>query len=1746
MGIMIRRLYDAWVHTFAANLVLALGSLMLCIVPVHPASFSGNARLEINDPSGALSWNASKAALSIQAWFRISVPSGVNITEDMTILVNRRSGSLGDTHAYLLLFNATTGNVEFSARGSGGSYSNVIVERPYLDRWYHVAIVRQGEVFAGYLDGRLVFSASAGVGNAATSDGVSVGGWNNSKYFYGEVQECSIYQTALSQDFIVQHMFVDQPALGDLKGYYKFGFSTNSSENLRNFAPAPLATATEGASKQGSGAVEFEEASQAGEQSYFDAQKNGARDFLAALSGGYSRDQVVLSRSTPGITFELRFGYSTANSFGGFKLGGNDPYAAGPLGKGWRHVFETRVIPSQTFSPLSDTDTIGLMNWEGSIETWDKVFANATGTLTEYRTRSKQARGEVILTSTNCQWVTPERLVYVFRHPSSGAAVMRGRLESILDFNSNTVRIAYNEILGEITSVTDTAGGRFDFFHTNGLLGRISFGAWSVNMAYDATNRLISLTKTNTSGLYTNVNTTWKFAYYATNGLLEQITAPRANTAMSLAYDKYGRKVEERDALGRTTRFQYGVPGKRQITTTDEENHSWVMTFDRKHRLVSRKDPLGNETVFNYTEAGEPASVREPLGWTTTMGYDGRGNVTAITNALAEVSLRSFHPFFNKPVTEINALGWANQYEIDDRTGNLMRHFDALGDLVRYTYASNGLPETATDGNGKETVFRYDANGFLMSRTDPANKATHYSHNELGWKLTETNPLGEVTAFSYDLNGNVVRILDPLARVLLKSYDGNNNLVSETDAKGKLTVHTYDAANQKIETVDRAGNKWKFGFTRRGKLQSSTDPLGFSFSTSYDAGNRLASTTDPIGNVITYRYDANGKVIELTDELGQRWSKEYDRLNRVRKEINPLGDVRETTYDAAGRVVKVITPKGFVSSHEYDGRGRLIKWIDAEGFIWRYAYDGIQNIQDITDALGGHYMMAYGPRNERVLERNQDGFEWRYEYDDLLRLKRQIDPNGLRREIAYDRAGRIDLVSFSSGRTDDYSYDENNNLKVLARTKPSDLLTTTSFDFDAMDRITRVIEYTAPFSKEISYTYDPRGLRSTLVYPDGKVLNHRYDAAGRLTNQVDWAGRQLTYAYDPVGRLLRRTYPNGIVQSNGFDNAGQITNLTYSSSTGRPSTINIALQYAYDRNGNKASSTETGTLQWSMPASIREAARHTASGRLIDREIENISSGQVAEIKYRYDAGGNMTNAFAGSQSWELEYDEDNRTTVMRSLTNGVGTIIVNRYDTLGRRVSRTINGSETRYVLDLTGKMERILCDMDRTGTINAWYVHGPDLCYKVDSVDTLTYYHADANANVIALTGADGSSRAHYAYSPYGRTLGTTNLQGQVSNPYLFVGAQGVMQELPGLYFMRARYYSAEAGVFLSTDPIKPIGPGWRATVYAYGEGNPLSFLDPQGTWAVWDDALFAGGGAIAGVAGQFASDLIAGDGLSSLESYVGAAVGGAAGGEALLYSGNPFVAGAVAGGVGDLTTQGLENLSGKRNGVDWGQAAFSTGIGGGGGIIGAKIPIPGLDAGRGSASAIGRQIATKLNAGMIRPGGVQLGTIGKIAAGNVVEGLRDGAIEAGLRIGTDLTRSAFDQVRTATTAGPSLAAKTVQASQYAAVRNVQSVAAKLPSPAVSTAASVIGNLAGNAVGKILPKNTPPVVREVAKVAVSATVTKVVTAIVVAIGVSKKLIIVFVSLFLAAVFRCYYPRLFARILARYRRNVVRSSLVC
>jgi RHS repeat-associated protein len=1548
-------------------------ALALSFLPIsYAAQFDGTARVDVADPGMQLTPSGAASAMTVSCWFKLSIPSSVTLSKNMVILANARASSPAGAFAYLLQFNISTGNVEFTARGATTTLATqTLITRPYLDRWYHVAITRNGALFTGYADGRQQFAITSDIGSSENSTGVFIGGTpDDAANLYGEVQEVAIYRTALLQDEIVGYMFTEQPA-GDpfigpsLRGYFKLGGTPNP--DLANYAATPP-NGSNPATKTGN--VTFEAASLAGEQSTFDSRKNGGRDAVAPLAGGFAWERTLFRRSTKGIPFELKIGYNSGIAGKGLHIPQFTPYdtnGLGAAGSGWSHTFDVRIIPSSQFEPIATSTTLGLLLSDGSLE----VFDSQDGV--NFTPRHGEYRGEVTLvgggTSAVLEWVTPDRVKYRFRTPfafAAGQSAMRGRLIDIRDFNPtpNVVTLSWNTGSGRLLSVTDSAGGVCTFnYNAQPALTSITYLGWTASFTYNAQNRLATLALTGPAAYTATpaLPTTWGFFYKSsadtTNGLLEKIADPRGYNGgtptyydVQLGYDNYGRVISQKDGLLREQLTKYNVPATRQISRFDAHQASlpeasrkaWIETFDRKSRVTEKKDPLGNKTTFEFDAAGNITASVDANTNRTEFTYDARSNVLTKKNvalnqttawqynATVGTGLNTFP--LNKPTRQTDppavhsgaaAASWETNFEYDTG-GNLLSQYDALGDQVTNTYFANGQLQTTKDARNFTASFTYTPEGFLATKTVPdiggTTRTWTYTYTELGWLKTEQNPVQPQSQFFQDINGNTNRVIDSAGRTFLKTFDANGNLLTDTDAKGQQTVFTYDNTDQRITMQQRdhtvgAPRIWNYGYTLRGEPLFIRDPSLTAPSNTvtfeYDDAGRRTKETDANGFFSTVSYDAVGNVRFASDKEGKQSEQRYDSLNRVIASIDPEGNTTFTAYDNAGRLDTITNPRGSITRHEYDGRARLLKWTDPEGFVWRYAYDGAANILDITDANGGHYLMTYGPRGERLTERNQDLKTWTYTYDELLRLKTQTDPDGVTRTVIYDDASRVDTLSFSTGRSTIFFYDDNNNPTEIRRIV-SGVTTKTTLTYDAMDRVLTAKD---TFNKTVAYTFDAASRLKTTVYPGGQMLTRSYDPAGRLSTLTDWASRVSTFTYDKVGRLKTHAYPNGITTALSYDQAGRITTLNQGP-VANPS--QVALSYAYDRNGSKSSEQKKGVLDWQPGSAAGQVAEFdetytpTAAGRLVS---SSDSKNANRNTSYVYSESGNMTSATSAAVNTTFAYDEDNRVTQLTYTATPLATqTVVNRYDALGRRISRSLTSggttTETRYILDLTGGMERILADTDSSGTIMTRYVHGPDgLGYKEDaSTSAITCYHADAMGNILRLTDATGTAIADYSYNPYGRLLATS---GTATNPYRFVGSQGVMEEFPNLYFMRARYYSAEAGVFLSTDPVKNIGPGWKPVAYGYAEGNPLKYSDPKGEFAI--PGAVAGvilGGAVSAAfnATEQLTNIYINPGQSFSWQNLGAAAAGGALSGAIAGSGVGLVAVALGGASGSI----LENVA------------------------------------------------------------------------------------------------------------------------------------------------------------------------------------------------------------------------------------------
>ena len=106
---------------------------------------------------------------------------------------------------------------------------------------------------------------------------------------------------------------------------------------------------------------------------------------------------------------------------------------------------------------------------------------------------------------------------------------------------------------------------------------------------------------------------------------------------------------------------------------------------------------------------------------------------------------------------------------------------------------------------------------------------------------------------------------------------------------------------------------------------------------------------------------------------------------------------------------------------------------------------------------------------------------------------------------------------------------------------------------------------------------------------------------------------------------------------------------------------------------------------------------------------------------------------------------------------------------------------------------------------------------------------YHSDIRGSTTVLTNEQGLVTDRYAYGTYGEV---EHFEGNTSQPFQYNGRDGVMHDVNGLYYMRARYYHSELKRFLNRDVIRgDITEGQTFNRYAYVNGDPVRYVDPLG---------------------------------------------------------------------------------------------------------------------------------------------------------------------------------------------------------------------------------------------------------------------------------------------------------------------------
>jgi RHS repeat-associated protein len=587
-------------------------------------------------------------------------------------------------------------------------------------------------------------------------------------------------------------------------------------------------------------------------------------------------------------------------------------------------------------------------------------------------------------------------------------------------------------------------------------------------------------------------------------------------------------------------------------------------------------------------------------------------------------------------------------------------------------------------------------------------------------------------------------------------------------------------------------------------------------------GNGADSTYDRL----EYTYNIQGDRLDRKDQNESVHTYDLDKLGRVTHDrVTTLGTGVDgtlrrvsTVYDIRGLREKITSyDNATVGSgtainelvFEYNDAGQATKEYqehegvkDGSTLYVQYNFD--------TTASGGEYTKGLRPTSVR------------YPSSRLVHLTYGSSGS------TADALGRVGAIKDDSGGSPgssfaEYSYLGAGTIVVEDYTQPDVKLnydSGTAGEYAGFDRFGRVVDhlwydYGASANRDrFTYGYDRASSR---LYRENTVASakdefYTYDEVNRLAvfDRGDLNANKDAISGTPVkeedwGLDMTGNWNDFLQKTSGSTDLNQDrTHNPVNEITGISETVGTAwVDPVHDKAGNmttvpKPSSLATGlTCKWD------------AWNRLVE-----VKEGATVVGRYEYDGLGRRAKSHVDSQS--------------PGSPNGLDAYVHFFYNQGWQELESRVSGSENTGPETLQPQYQYVW---------SRRYIDAPVLRDGNSDSDGLCdderlYYLGDANFNVTTLVNTGGDAVERYVYSPYGvltiydATWANTRSFSSYANVYTYTGRQ--LDTHTGLYYYRARFFSAQLGRFLSRDPV---GYSSGLNLKAYAKDNPIVLIDPTG---------------------------------------------------------------------------------------------------------------------------------------------------------------------------------------------------------------------------------------------------------------------------------------------------------------------------
>jgi RHS repeat-associated protein len=1040
-----------------------------------------------------------------------------------------------------------------------------------------------------------------------------------------------------------------------------------------------------------------------------------------------------------------------------------------------------------------------------------------------------------------CDWIS-----YITDNPSNALANAKyyargGGARTFTGADTNTQTFAFQQYdqtrltrIGPSTyEMTSPSGSKMIFGQPDGSIGLSRkifltqivdpFGN-AITLTYDVNLRIVAITDAIgqvTTLSYSNATDIYK---------ITRVTDPFGRFA-DFAYDSLGRLTNITDVIGLNSRFIYSGSG------------------DFINSLVT---PYGTNTFIAAQGGGPHGTTRSlethyPDGSRDRVEYNQSENLGISSNdppAIVPVGMETFNRFlFGRNTyywsrtacasaygdyTKAKIYHWLHAENVDVASGILESTKEALENRVWYNYAGQG---GIIGAGGVGTSSRPTKVGRVLD--DGTTQLYTYAYDGFGHMTNSIDPVGRTFSYFYASNG--IDLLE-----VRQTRAGNNELLSR---------RTYNAQHLPLTTTDAAGQTTTFTYNARGQRLTETNPKGETTSFTYDTNGYLIAVDGPLpgtNDTVTMTYDALGRTLTKTDESGYTVTFEHDDMDRLTKITHPDSTFSQFTFDRLD-VVTLRDRAGRQTLFEFDSLQQMKKRTDPLGRVTLFDWCRCGDIKSLTDPMGRTTSWLTDVQGRAIAKQYGDGSQVKYLYENASsRLKQVIDEKQQITQFTWKPDNTLKSEAYANAVIPthgvSYTYDPNYR-RLLSMT---DGTGNTLYSYNPITGISTLgagalASVDGPLPNDtITYSYDQLG-RAVFRAINGVSSAMSYDAAGRLVGVTNALGA-FVYAYDrSSGRLVSKSLPNGQTAQMSYGNLLQ--DLSLQRITHRVGATPIS-EFIY---GHDVAADRIAT--WSQQAGAQPPSLHNfgydAADQLLSATVTN-SGTLVNAFAYTYDFAANRLTEQVGASNFTAIYNALNQL----STSTAPGASRTNEWDAKDRLVAVNVGNQRTEFTYDGLGKMVSIrqltngseasfrrfvwcdnqLCEeRDATGVVTKRFF---DQGMKVEAEPNAGsyYYTRDHLGSIRELTDAGGNVRARYAYAPYGRR---TKLMGDVEADFGFTGLFFANES--GLSAARFRMYDAEAGRWLSRDPLRKAEFTEGPNLYAYVGNNPINATDPLGLMQV-----------------------------------------------------------------------------------------------------------------------------------------------------------------------------------------------------------------------------------------------------------------------------------------------------------------------